>query len=257
MKSVFRECQLFCKRNKIISIIGIISVLIFISYIITYNMPDILGIEPLYNGLYNLSIGYIATMIFYIIQTYLPTIKSERQSFDIIKGDLSTLYKIMSKMIFTIDEKAKTKDGTLVIDKDLPITYIMYNESREIPLSERLKCDKYFNTYQDSLNDIIDIIQKKILLGKLEDELIFLIIELQNNKFAERLKDVANIRWNTDWKNIKSNDEKFTNISIDIDSFTYGEINNEYKKFKEIYKEFDKFDFEKWKCKLPTKKEEA
>ena len=36
------------KRNKIISVFGAISILISVSYAITYNMPDYFGIESWY-----------------------------------------------------------------------------------------------------------------------------------------------------------------------------------------------------------------
>ena len=70
----------FLKRNFIISIFGFISVLITASYAITYNMPDYFGIESWYSLFNNISISYIAALIFYVLQVYKPECEKSRKA---------------------------------------------------------------------------------------------------------------------------------------------------------------------------------
>ena len=49
---------------------GLVSILITVSYAITYNMPDYFGIESWYSLFNNISISYIAALIFYVLQVY-------------------------------------------------------------------------------------------------------------------------------------------------------------------------------------------
>ena len=55
MKRFIEKIKHFCFSNKEISIIGIMCILISVSYMITYNMPDYFGIEPFYSWLNNLA----------------------------------------------------------------------------------------------------------------------------------------------------------------------------------------------------------
>lgn len=68
MKRFIEKIRHFYFSNKEISIIGIICILISVSYMITYNMPDYFGIEPFYSWLNNLAISYIAALIFFIVK---------------------------------------------------------------------------------------------------------------------------------------------------------------------------------------------
>ena len=61
---IIKAIKQFYLTNKGISIIGIISVMISMSYVLTYKMPDYFGIEPLYAWLNSIAISYIAAMIF-------------------------------------------------------------------------------------------------------------------------------------------------------------------------------------------------
>ncbi len=70
----------FLKRNFIISIFGFISVLITASYAITYNMPDYFRIESWYSLFNNISISYIAALIFYVLQVYKPECEKSRKA---------------------------------------------------------------------------------------------------------------------------------------------------------------------------------
>ena len=72
--------QSFKKVYKTIFIIGICAIIISISYAITYYMPDYLGIEGWYSLLNNISISYIAALIFFVLQVYIPEYRSAKKA---------------------------------------------------------------------------------------------------------------------------------------------------------------------------------
>ena len=69
---MIKSVQKFYKKNRKISQIGILALVISGSYVLTYNMPDYFGIEPIYSFLNNVSISYIAALIFFVVQVYIP-----------------------------------------------------------------------------------------------------------------------------------------------------------------------------------------
>lgn len=107
----------FVKRNMIISIFGFISICISASYAITYFMPDYLGIESWYSLFNNISISYIAALIFYVLQVYKPGCDNGKRAKVILEPLFLDLVKFIEITIaccrkyVSIDEK-----GKLVID---------------------------------------------------------------------------------------------------------------------------------------------
>lgn len=85
----------FIKRNFIISIFGLVSVLISFSYAITYYMPDCFGIENWYSLFNNLSISYIAALIFYVLQVYIPKCDNSKRAQVILEPLFLDLIKFM------------------------------------------------------------------------------------------------------------------------------------------------------------------
>ena len=69
----------FYKKNKAISNIGVIALVIALSYAITYNMPDYFGIESYYSLANNICISYIAALIFYVVQVYIPEDRNQKK----------------------------------------------------------------------------------------------------------------------------------------------------------------------------------
>lgn len=75
----------FYNKNKIICRIGFVAGLICVSYILTYRMNDYLGIEPIYSFMNNISISYLAALIFYVVQVYIPDEDNQKKSLEILK----------------------------------------------------------------------------------------------------------------------------------------------------------------------------
>ncbi len=86
----------FFKKNILISIILVFAIFIVISYIITKDMPELFRYaEDIYNVLFQLSIGYIISFVFYVLQVYIPNVKQTKYTNDCIN---SRLFTIISKM---------------------------------------------------------------------------------------------------------------------------------------------------------------
>lgn len=63
----------FIKDNRIISILAGVSVTIILSYILTTDCPELFhGAELWFNLMFQLSIGFLTSFIFYITQVYMP-----------------------------------------------------------------------------------------------------------------------------------------------------------------------------------------
>lgn len=103
----------FIKKNKTISLFGFISICISVSYAVTYNMPDYFGIEGWYSLLNNISISYIAALIFYVLQIYKPMCENSDRALAILEplfNDLSKFIEICiecCRKFISIDEEDK------------------------------------------------------------------------------------------------------------------------------------------------------
>lgn len=105
----------FIKRNRILSRLGLVAALISISYAVTFRMPDYFGIEGWYSLLNNISISYIAALIFYALQVYMPENESRKRALMIMEPLFLDLVKFMEitiaccKRYVNIDDKGKLK----------------------------------------------------------------------------------------------------------------------------------------------------
>ena len=88
----------FIENNILIFWLGVLSAIISISYAITYNMPDYFGIEGWYSLLNNLAIGYLAALIFYIIQVYIPQYKQNQQVYACIQARIENIVRHMKEI---------------------------------------------------------------------------------------------------------------------------------------------------------------
>lgn len=76
----------FYKSHKFISNIGIVSVLISISYILTYNIPDYFQLEPVYSWINNIAIRYIAALVFFVVQVHIPEENRKKRCMEVLQS---------------------------------------------------------------------------------------------------------------------------------------------------------------------------
>ncbi len=106
----------FYTKNKKINKIGFVALAICISYIVTYNMPDYFGIEPFYSFLNNISISYLAAVIFFVVQVYIPSEENEKKSLEILKPKFQQLIEFVEITILVYEKFVKIKNKGVNIE---------------------------------------------------------------------------------------------------------------------------------------------
>lgn len=157
----------FIKRNAIISFFGLISIVISASYAITYNMPDYFGIESWYSLFNNISISYIAALIFYVLQVYKPECDNSKKAQVILEPLFLDLVKFMEIVIACCRKYVFIKDnGGIEIswwDKEQKVLYFVptvedsNGESHETAVRKsELELRKMDAVYKSKIREIKD-----------------------------------------------------------------------------------------------------
>ena len=152
----------FYHKNKKISNIGIVAFVICISYIVTYNMPDYFGIEPFYSFFNNISISYLAAVIFYVVQVYIPSEEDEKKSLEILKPKFQQLIQFVEITILVYKKFVKVKAKGVNIEwTEKDKIYFRYHtigsEKNSSPRCyTRQEMLNLQNTYKQHLNEIRD-----------------------------------------------------------------------------------------------------
>ena len=171
----------------------------------TYNKPDCLGIEPLYNCIYNLAIGYISGVIFYVLQSYYPDMKRERESTEIIHNDVIKIYDKMNFMIafcrkyLTLDNgvpKILEIDGDYVYCRSIKHLKNGDNES----MTRRFYVKEEFKRYSKDLTELINILKSRPVVHLCDERILFELTKIEQSKFPRNLQSVVDF-WGTDVQN--------------------------------------------------------
>ena len=102
----------FVKSNRIISILAFVSVIIILSYILTMDCPELFhGAERWFNLMFQLSIGFFTSFVFYITQVFLPEYKGR----------------------LIINKNVKNRVGKIIIDMDRSLSALVdkYSSNKE------------------------------------------------------------------------------------------------------------------------------
>jgi len=111
MQKIFR----FYLKNKKICIIGVVAIGVCMTYIMTYYIPDYFNIEAVYSFIYNISISYLAAVIFYIVQVYGPEEANQRKSLEILRPKFEQLIEFIEVTLLVFDEYIDVKQQGAVI----------------------------------------------------------------------------------------------------------------------------------------------
>lgn len=244
IKGIIDNYRVFCEKNLWISRIAVIAIIIFISYIITYDMPDVLGIEPLFNGMYNLSIGYIVSLIFYVLQVYIPDTKEQIRCFEIIKPDIEKLYDEMGYILEILNSILKVNKDTLVNQgQTIFCKDKISNNGIEKTSPKEVDLKATFLGYEKNINNIIDKMVNKSIYQYNDLELLKLISKLQSSKLPHGLYELGLLY------DIGKNENSA--------KLVFGEETISYiNEFRNIYDEFDKYNFNKVKHTMSKMTEE-
>ena len=205
----------FIKKNKIISLFAIISILIAVSYAIMYSMPDYYGIEGWYSLFNNISISYIAAVIFYVLQVYLPDCQNQKRAQAILKPAFVDLIKFLELTVVCCKKFVLCKDdGKVEIDwtnkKDkclffIPIeggnnvhriavkkTKVDIKDLDEI-FNKKIRCIKEMTVFKMCDQSIIDTLSKIEMLDFYKST-VEIVLKLESSfvgvyNFQERLNE--------------------------------------------------------------------
>lgn len=107
---ILNKIKKFYVHNKALSLLGILSLIISILYIISIDWPEwYYGLGNVFELIYNLSLAYLGSLIFYIIQVYIPDTKRK-------KGIRIKIFKYLFSIhcgMFTISNELKTLETCL------------------------------------------------------------------------------------------------------------------------------------------------
>ncbi len=178
----------FFLSNKGISIIGILSVMISMSYVLTYKMPDYFGIEPLYVWINNIAISYVAAMIFFVVQVYIPEQKSKKQCMEVLKNNFIDLAKFIDLTILVCQKHIEIKDkGAKLLwngDGNEEKIYIKYSSFNDInKFSDRSYTKKEVYNLANKYNKKIEKIKQSSVIKFCDYELLEVLTKLETINF--------------------------------------------------------------------------
>lgn len=237
--------KLFYIKNRKISNIGFVALAVCISYIVTYNMPDYFGIEPIYSFFNNISISYLAAVIFYVVQVYIPSGENEKKSLEILKPKFQQMIEFVEVTMLVYQKYVEIKDkGVNIHWTDKEKIYFKYHKS-ETNKNSSIRCYtkqdmirlqntlcKYLNDIRESsvfkyceyniVQEITEIEENSIfstysLMVRLADsELSFSDMESSINKFRthiDNLKQLVNIEVCYELEDIKPEEKVIADIT--------------------------------------------
>jgi hypothetical protein len=147
--NAMRNIKNFYIENKFLTYCFIICLIIYLSYQYTMDMPEIIpGIEIIYNLLSNLSLAFMGSFIFYIVQFYVPYLNKKRK----IKANLNfRIGLIVQKMGFTL-EMIKGKYILNIDSADFMTDEDLVSIAKNISFEDMIQVN-----IADGLNDKVEI----------------------------------------------------------------------------------------------------
>lgn len=211
----------FYKRNKAISIIGVVAFGISISYAITYNMPDYFGIEPYYALANNICISYIAALIFFVVQVYIPERMNHRNCMEILKNKFDDLTKFNELVVLLFEKHIKVNErgATINWNGDNEKIYLKAMSSDvlrgpNVSMYTKAELLNLKNTFDSKLNAI----KETAVIKYCDYEILDKISQLEKQNFYSSLAYV-----------IKYADTDIGFKSVDDDVKEFKRINEELK----------------------------
>lgn len=181
-----KEVIIFYKKNKAISNLGIIMLIISFSYAITYNMPDILGIEAYYSLLNNICISYVAALIFYVFQVYIPEKRNNNKFMEVMTNKFFDFIKLNEIILLLCDKHIIINEKGVIIswNGDGEKIYLKVKTSTDPKSSELIYYTKQQlldmkKEYSRKLNEI----KESTLINYCDSEILEKLSEIEKQDF--------------------------------------------------------------------------
>lgn len=108
MLKIRKEFKKFIKSNKLLTISAIISIIFITVYQYTKDLPEyIQHMGPIYDIMNNLTLAYVGSFIFYILQVYIPERKNNIKINSFIKNKIVTIEHNMIYPLLLVCKKEK------------------------------------------------------------------------------------------------------------------------------------------------------
>ena len=191
---IIKKVKQFYLTNKGISAIGIVSIFISISYLLTYKMPDYFGIEPLYAWLNNFAISYIAAMIFFVVQVYIPEQNNKKHCMEVLKNDFMDLARFIDLTILVCQKHVKIKEtgADLLWNSEEEKIYFKYSkldDAKSFSLGSYTKSEIY--DLGKKCNKKIDKIKGSPVIKFCDYELLEILTKIEASNFYKTLQQTV------------------------------------------------------------------
>lgn len=206
MKSVLK----FIKSNKVLTVGCIISFTIFLSYELTMDRPEIIPYgDFIFNLASQLSLAYMGSFIFYIMQVYIPEVRNKKILNSNIKRKLFLILNRMETLIKYLSNTYISKDDIAEItNEDCKVILENINILEEAPMVDsfgnHVTLLRYIKEYVYSSEKFINELYDTMILY-LEPELIEILDNIKESVFNCMFRSMAES--NTP-KSIKQNGEE-------------------------------------------------
>ncbi|EGT4599358.1 TPA: hypothetical protein UNK14_001536 [Clostridioides difficile] len=213
MKNFIKEVKLFISSNKILTLAFCIATIIFISYEITKDFPEMIyPWDFLFYLVSQVSLSFVGCFIFYIMQVYIPDRNKKINAAKQIRQKLRRITDIMLKSIEELcklyldkfDIQKLTQNDFDVLGKK--ITFL--NELKE-EFPFRIKNHESEITYGDY------IVKNKKEIEYLIDKINIYYGNYLEESLVKLLDDVTNSAYHTLFLSIKESEERL-NKKLDI-----------------------------------------
>ena len=190
---IIEAVKRFVKRNRLLSILSFIAMSIIISYTLTSHLPEIVpGIGKWYKLMFDLSLGVIVNLIFYLFQVYLPQLEAEKNSLPVITPELVKLIDKMQEIVLVLEYYLPDyKQGKFNILNDT--VYYMLKDNADIRRgwSRKFILSNDFLPLIESADKTLDRLLSSIFLPNCDSELIELLGKMKLNGFLKALESAA------------------------------------------------------------------
>ena len=230
MKTIFK----FYKTNKEICHIGGVALVIALSYACTYYMPDYLGVEPFYSFFNNISISYVAALIFYVVQVYIPEERNKKKSMEVLKNNFAELIQFVDYAILMCDKHIKIKDkgATILWNDEGKQMFLNYKkvDSDEKPCMKKYNKSELLD-WDNQFTKKISSIKETTVISYCDYELLQELSELEKVHFFSELNSVI----------------KYADTDINFRSFNYKlerikEVNDKLKELCSVTQQYQLVD---------------
>jgi hypothetical protein len=174
----------FIRSNVKLSIGALVAIFIILVCLITFNSPEWwVGAGQILDLLYQLSIGYCLSILFYVLQVYLPGIKRQEKAFGVIKTDIDALSSELLDVVFVVDECATIDEDSLSFNKELfYFKRVDKIQEKQHGWASRFELSKsHFEEIKKSIDKRLEHIVNNSLYSQNDFSIIKTISELQSN----------------------------------------------------------------------------